>query len=165
MLLQAATAVATAPQSQGIPIGEWLAIIAVGITVAGAIYRTGVNSAETASLRDKLADEMKAINAVLTRIIEFMEESQRLRLDWAGFRREMEQTTSVNTETIAMLRARTHELGEVVNVAVGKSDLRHQSAFDRGEDHEKRITALETPDDYDGVNRRKRTRRKPASST
>jgi hypothetical protein len=140
-LLQAATAVATA--TPGIPIGEWLAIIAVGATVAGAIYRTGVNSAETKNLRSTLEQEIKAIRDVLNRIVEFMDESQKLRSDYAAFRRETENTCVSNTKDIVMLRERSHALGDVVNVAINKSDLKHQSAEDRGEDHEKRITALE----------------------
>lgn len=91
------------PTPAAITLGEWIAATALGLTVLGGAFKLGGLASDHQALRSSLETQLTAIRGVLDGISEYMAETQRLRLDWAGFRTVVEETTDLHSRQIATL--------------------------------------------------------------
>lgn len=83
LLLQAVAVVATPP---ALSLGEWIALVSTGLVLAGVIYKSGVNSAETTHTRQLATGALAQVDQRLAKIEQFMEESHRDEVSWSQWR-------------------------------------------------------------------------------
>lgn len=112
-------------QSAASPANHLPEIVAC-IAIVGAVFKLGQLHAEGKSLKSSLETEIKSIREVMSKILLFIEESQKLRSDWAGFRRVTEDCQKDHSEQIAMLRERSHTTDNLVHASMGRHDLLDQ---------------------------------------
>lgn len=80
------SAVAVAQSNPPLSIGEWMALISCGAAMGGVVYKTGANSAETRHIKETSESHWTAIKGTLEKITEYIDESMRLRIQWADWR-------------------------------------------------------------------------------
>ena len=109
-LVQAAATVVNQSANGPAPLtlGEWIAICLAAVSMGGVVYRTGVNSAETRHIKEDSESHWATIKETLDKIVAFVDESMRLRIQWADWRGQV-------TSEVAAVRALSEDARDVAH--------------------------------------------------
>ena len=116
----------------------WLPEAVAAIAVAGGVFKLGLLHADSKNLRSSLESEIKQIREVMAKILEFIEDSQKLRVSWGGFRTLTEETLPVHAREIEALKEadtqhthRQRNLEQAVALVAARVDTVERRHMDR----------------------------------
>lgn len=106
-LLQAASA--TAVVAPGPSLGEWIAYTVAAIGIVGAIYRLGMNTADTRNLKSSVTGALASMDKKLDAIAQHIDGSQAQRVDDAEWKGDINSRLGTVEREMGEVRESVHK--------------------------------------------------------